>query len=67
VRRPERAASQMKTPHRGVATGLEDFGFSWVPAFLIRFLEARVLRDESGDDIGQVRFLGSAERRCASS
>ena len=31
------------------------------------FSEPNVSRDESGDGIGQVRFLGSAERRCASS
>ena len=29
--------------------------------------ESNVSRDESGDGIGQVRFLASAERRCASS
>jgi hypothetical protein len=29
--------------------------------------EPNVSRDESGDGIGQVRFLGSAEKRCASS
>ena len=33
------------------------------PAFLIRFLN--VSRDESDDDIARVRFLVSAERRCA--
>ena len=31
------------------------------------FSEPNVSRDESGDGIGQVRFSGSAERRCASS
>ena len=31
------------------------------------FSEPNVSRDESGDGIGQVRFSGCAERRCASS
>jgi len=66
---PQRVGSGPTSPFAtaNLRCGQGDPPYSCVSAFLIRFFEPDVLRDESGDGIGQVRFSGSAETRCASS